>query len=64
MREYEILFLEEFVDWINLKEEFLFIICSRYNFENLDMYCKICDLLICKDCRIIFDYVGYEVFFL
>ena len=60
-REHEILSLEEFVDRTNPKDESLFTTCSRHNAENVDMYCKSCDLLTCKDCRTAIDHVGHEV---
>ena len=61
-REHEILSLEEFVDRTNPKEESSFTTCSRHNSENLDMYCKTCDLLTCKDCRTTSDHAGHEAF--
>lgn len=62
IREYEILFFEKFVDRINLKEDLVNVICIKYSIENIDMYCKMCDLLICKECRRIIDYEGgYEI---
>lgn len=60
-REHQILSLEEFVDRTNPKDESLFTTCGRHNAENVDMYCKSCDLLTCKDCRMTIDHAGHEV---
>lgn len=50
-REHEILSLEEFVDRTNPKEDSMFVTCVKHSTENIDMYCKTCDLLTCKECR-------------
>lgn len=43
-REHEILSLEEFVDRTNPKEDSMFVTCVKHSTENIDMYCKTCDL--------------------
>ena len=57
-REHEILSLEEFVDRTNPKEDSSFLTCVKHNTENVDMYCKTCDLLTCKECRRTADHEG------
>lgn len=61
MCEYDILFFEEFVDRINLIEYLILIFCVVYCIDSVDMYCKICDLLMCKECRRSIDYEGYDI---
>lgn len=60
-REHEILSLEEFVDRTNPKDDSSFITCANHNTEDIDMYCKTCDLLTCKECRRTVDHEGHEI---
>lgn len=61
-REHEILSLEEFVDRTNPKEDSSFTTCAEHSSENIDMYCKTCDLLTCKECRRTVDHRdGHEI---
>lgn len=60
-REHEILSLEEFVDRTNPKDDSSFMTCANHNTEDIDMYCKTCDLLTCKECRRIVDHEGHEI---
>lgn len=61
-REHEILSLEEFVDRTNPKEDSSFVTCVKHSAENVDMYCKTCDLLTCKECRRTTDHEsGHEI---
>lgn len=61
-REHEILSLEEFVDRTNPKEDSSFVTCVKHSTENVDMYCKTCDLLTCKECRRTVDHAqGHEI---
>lgn len=60
-REHEILSLEEFVDRTNPKDDSSFMTCANHNTEDIDMYCKTCDLLTCKECRRTVDHEGHEI---
>ena len=61
-REHEILSLEEFVDRTNPKDDSSYVTCTKHNAENIDMYCKTCDLLTCKECRRTVDHgEGHEI---
>lgn len=61
-REHEILSLEEFVDRTNPKDDSSFTTCPKHNSEHIDMYCKTCDLLTCKECRRSVDHgEGHEI---
>lgn len=60
-REHEILSLEEFVDRTNPRDDSSFIACVNHNAEDIDMYCKTCDLLTCKECRRTADHEGHEI---
>ena len=60
-REHEILSLEEFVDRTNPRDDSSFIACVNHNAEDIDMYCKTCDLLTCKECRRTVDHEGHEI---
>lgn len=60
-REHEILSLEEFVDRTNPKDDSSFMTCANHNTEDIDMYCKTCDLLTCKECRRIVNHEGHEI---
>lgn len=61
-RDHEILSFEEFVDRTNPKEDSSFVFCVKHSSENIDMYCKTCDLLTCKDCRRTVDHKeGHEI---
>lgn len=60
-REHEILSLEEFVDRTNPRDDSSFIACVNHNAEDIDMYCKTCDLLTCKECRRSVDHEGHEI---
>lgn len=57
-REHEILSLEKFVDRTNPKEDSVNVTCTKHSTENIDMYCKTCDLLTCKECRRTTDHEG------
>lgn len=61
-REHEILSLEDFVDRINPKEDSSFVTCVKHSTEHIDMYCKTCDSLTCKECRRTTDHEdGHEI---
>ena len=60
-REHEILSLEEFVDRTNPRDDLSFTACVNHNAEDIDMYCKTCDLLTCKECRRTVDHEGHEI---
>lgn len=60
-REHEILSLEEFVDRTNPKDDSSFMTCANHNTGDIDMYCKTCDLLTCKECRRAVDHEGHEI---
>lgn len=61
-REHEILSLEEFVDRTNPKDDSSFMTCASHNTEDIDMYCKTCELSTCKECRRTVDHGGHEIF--
>ena len=55
-REHEILSLEEFVDRTNPRDTSDRLSCLKHNSEDLNMYCKTCSLLACKECRTAVDH--------
>ena len=61
-REHEILSLEEFGDRTNPVEDSTFVPCVKHSDENVDMYCKTCGLLTCKECRRTTDHeTGHDI---
>ena len=60
-REHDILSLEEFVDRTNPIEHSTSIPCIAHCSDSVDMYCKTCDLLTCKECRRSTDHEGHDI---